>query len=217
MKTKRTEDLKEFWSPQTLDDAKFMVAGVQAKAETTWSDEPQEAHLNKFLEEHMPVEGDCVIDFGCGIGRITRQTARLGCPTIGVDVSPEMLEYARQYCAGFEGADFVLSDGHGCTGVGDKWADIVITQFVFQHMPSIQVVFDNLKDFYRVLKTGGKAVIQTNSRGTDNEERPACYEGVTLSCEGFVKIAEEVGFSIVEVNNPYCNPKDEWYRIVLQK
>jgi SAM-dependent methyltransferase len=43
---------------------------------------------------------DCVIDFGCGIGRLARGLIeRFGCRVVGVDLSERMRELARRYVA----------------------------------------------------------------------------------------------------------------------
>jgi cyclopropane fatty-acyl-phospholipid synthase-like methyltransferase len=220
---KRTEDLRQFWSPESEGDAKFMVAGVQAGEDDTWNDAEQLDRLKTLLTESMPPKGFKVVDFGCGIGRIARALDQYGCSVIGVDVSEEMLGYAKEYCKDTS-IRFIHSDGHGCSTGEEKedritsgWADLIVTAFVFQHMPSRDVVYDNLKDFHRVLRLGGRVVIQTNTRGTDDEERPACYEGVRLSSKEFGEIAEKAGFNIVEINDPYGIADNEWMRIVLQK
>ena len=201
-----------------MDDAKFMVAGIQAKVDSTWNYEPQLKHLEMFLGDNMPPKGFNVVDFGCGIGRIARTLAQYGCTVTAIDVSTEMLSYAKEYCKDYaEVVEFHLSDGHGCDGVDDEWADLIVTQFVFQHMPSMQVIFDNLSDFHRVLKKGGRAVIQTNKRGTEDESQPACYQGVNTSPKEFSRVAESAGLTVVELNDPYGNLEDEWFRIVLEK
>ena len=43
--------------------------------------------------------GDTVVDVGCGPGTAVREACRLGCSTIGVDPSPQMLRLARRITA----------------------------------------------------------------------------------------------------------------------
>jgi SAM-dependent methyltransferase len=67
------------------------------------------------------------LDFGCGVGRNTIPLARI-CRTVGIDVSPTMLELARRNAAEF-GANATFAhepDGH---------FDLVHSVITFQHIP----------------------------------------------------------------------------------
>ena len=55
------------------------------------------AYLRKLLIEHGVREG-IVVDLGCGTGNMTQLLAEDGYDMIGVDMSMEMLDYARKKC-----------------------------------------------------------------------------------------------------------------------
>ena len=54
--------------------------------------------LSRFGEGRA--EPELVLDLACGTGRLTHELAARGFDMTGVDLSPEMLEIARERCAG---------------------------------------------------------------------------------------------------------------------
>jgi arsenite methyltransferase len=101
--------------------------------------------------------GDNVVDVGCGAGIDSLIAAGMVGPegqVIGVDMTPAMLskaDNARQE-AGITNAEF--KDGYGeKLPVSDGWADVVISNGVFNLMPDKLAA---LQEMSRVLKPGGR-------------------------------------------------------------
>lgn len=46
---------------------------------------------------HKHITGSSAIDFGCGTGRSTRFLKNLGIETTGIDISQDMLDYAKNW------------------------------------------------------------------------------------------------------------------------
>jgi 2-polyprenyl-3-methyl-5-hydroxy-6-metoxy-1,4-benzoquinol methylase len=76
-----------------------------------------------------------VLDFGCGVGRLTIPLARVARHVVGVDVSPAMIEEARANCrrAGITNVEFKASAG-SLEGIDGPF-DFVHSFIVFQHIP----------------------------------------------------------------------------------
>ena len=75
------------------------------------------------------------LDFGCGVGRILVPMARIAAEVVGVDVSPAMLDEAREHCVSAGVSDKVtlaLSDD-GLTRVEGTF-DFVYSVIVLQHI-----------------------------------------------------------------------------------
>src|SRR5438552_934740 len=83
-------------------------------------------------------------------GRMARQLALRGCRLIAADVSPQMLAFCREYCAGLTNIEYVLSDGYGIAALPDALVDGAYSFFVFQHMPCRDMARRALADLYRV-------------------------------------------------------------------
>jgi cyclopropane fatty-acyl-phospholipid synthase-like methyltransferase len=193
-----TQALREFWSVPTLDEAKHTRVTVPPQPEG-WSD----AHLSRIIDSlfaHVPLAPDSrILDYGCGVGRITRQLARRGYHVIAVDVAEQMLAHCREYCAGLAGIDYVLSDGYGVRGTADACVDGACSFYVFQHMPCLDMARSVLADLYRLLRPGGWCLLQTvDTRSTEPVSRVG-FHGARQTPAWLIQTARDLGFRRVEL------------------
>lgn len=123
-----------------------------------------DAHQSLSLRETLVQfrAGGLVLDYGCGVGRVSRALLLAGCDVLAVDVSPSMLEYTEEYCAGVGGPRLVtmLTDGFGVPSVVSGSVDGVLVLYCLQHMQTFDMVDRVLADLVRVLKKGGWLVVQ---------------------------------------------------------
>lgn len=104
----------------------------------------------------QPVPGTGV-DFGCGIGRLTRALRSLTAQQTGLDISAEMLSRARDANREFPTMRFLqIQDGRW--PIADRSCELVISQLVFQHLSSVDLMEAALTEMARILKKDGKAV-----------------------------------------------------------
>ena len=92
----------------TASDPDYRTSHIVAGADydTHLQERPFDAYMTAWEAHHVPaiVKGlfpqglDRYLDFACGTGRITSQIAPLARRSVGVDVSPSMLEQARRKC-----------------------------------------------------------------------------------------------------------------------
>lgn len=76
-----------------------------------------------------------VLDFGCGVGRLTIPLARLAGEVVGVDISESMLALARRHCEEARLANVhLLRSDDSLTGVEGVF-DLVHSYIVLQHVP----------------------------------------------------------------------------------
>ncbi|WP_030196951.1 class I SAM-dependent methyltransferase [Streptomyces sp. NRRL S-87] len=103
-------------------------------------------------------EGDVLVDFGCGPGRVAGSAAaRLGVRLVGVDTSPEMLALAREL--GTPGAEYHLVENGRATGLPDACADAVMCNHVLASLPSEDAVLGVFAEVRRLLRPGGLFVL----------------------------------------------------------
>jgi arsenite methyltransferase len=101
--------------------------------------------------------GECVVDLGCGAGMDSLIAARMVGPrgsVVGIDMTPEMLEKAREGARvmGVDNAEFrqgYIED----VPVEDRWADVIISNGVINLAPDKRRVAGEM---WRVLKPGGR-------------------------------------------------------------
>ncbi len=96
------------------------------------------------------------LDFGCGVGRISRALRRRFEQGFGVDISPKMVELARTYVNGVE---FMTNQTDSLDGFDNASVDFVYSHIVLQHIPT-EYQQRYIDEFLRVLRPGGLAVFQ---------------------------------------------------------
>jgi SAM-dependent methyltransferase len=103
------------------------------------------------------------LDFGAGVGRLSAALADHFDHVLGVDVSPTMLDEARRLDRSAGRVEFVLNDATDLSFVADGSVDLVYSSLVLQHLPA-DLARGYLREFLRVLRPDGVAVVQVLSR-----------------------------------------------------
>lgn len=104
-----------------------------------------------------------VLDFGCGVGRITRAWSKRSRNVTGVDISAPMLELAKQNLAGQRNVDFVLNLRDDLQTFDSEAFDLVFSVICLQHMP-FALAAKYIGEFARVCQRGGIVAFQLPSR-----------------------------------------------------
>ena len=159
-----TEAMRRFWDEKARENAMWFVASTldytHPDAESFWrsGDEVIDRSLKMF---DLSLNGsERVLDIGCGIGRLTRALSRRAASAVGIDVSNEMVNQAREALADVENVDILLGNGLDLAGVADGGFDVVFSFVVFQHIPDPSVTCAYIREIGRVLRPGGWAVFQ---------------------------------------------------------
>jgi trans-aconitate methyltransferase len=102
------------------------------------------------------------LDFGCGVGRLTRALAGHFDQVYGVDISPAMLELARKYNAHIPNCTFVENPDPSFRALPAGKFDLIYSNITLQHMPPRHAMryLGGLADR---LQTGGLLVFQLPS------------------------------------------------------
>jgi 2-polyprenyl-3-methyl-5-hydroxy-6-metoxy-1,4-benzoquinol methylase len=99
------------------------------------------------------------LDFGCGVGRLTRALGRRFETVTGVDVSPTMIEMAQRYASEAANCEFRLNPGADLHRFEEGSFDLVYSSITLQHVPA-KAALGYVREFVRLLKPGGVAVFQ---------------------------------------------------------
>lgn len=111
---------------------------------------PVAAHLVNFAGVQS---GSKVLDVGTGTGVVAITAARQGAHVTGLDLTPELLEQAKEDAAIAGQTDIVFQEGDAeALPYADNSFDLVVSQFGHMFAPRPEVV---VKEIKRVLRKGG--------------------------------------------------------------
>lgn len=159
--------LRELWDQHGRADALWAVVSDPRRASRTWDRaaffESGRRHADETmrrLERHGLVLGrrSACLDFGCGVGRVTRGFATHFDAVVGVDIAPSMVELARRF-SGDERLEFLVNDRPDLALLPDGRFDLVHSTLVLQHVPG-EAARRYVAELVRVLAPGGVAVFQ---------------------------------------------------------
>jgi SAM-dependent methyltransferase len=105
-----------------------------------------------------PARREEAVDFGCGVGRLTRALAGRFGHALGLDVSEGMVERARALNEDVPTAEFRVNDAPDLGLLGDDAVDLVYSSIVLQHLPSRAAIERYVGEFLRVARPDGIVV-----------------------------------------------------------
>lgn len=84
----------------------------------------------------------CLLDLGCGVGRIVPKVAPLVKEYVGVDISSGMLKLARERNHKYDNARFlhVKGNGHLPVEISSSYFEAAVAELLFQHVTQSQTV-----------------------------------------------------------------------------
>jgi SAM-dependent methyltransferase len=159
-----SRDAREAWDRRAESD---LYSSIEA-SRRDWTGEEFFADGHRMVEQAMQWLGDGVergrmLEIGCGVGRTAVAFAQLFKSVEGVDISPRMIESARDRGLP-ENVHLRSTDGETLDPFEDASFDFVFSEHVFQHIASETVIGGYLREIGRVLKPGSVALIQFDTR-----------------------------------------------------
>lgn len=170
----------------------------------------KEAYEKLIVNDGLIWTRDSILDFGCGIGRITEFMAKDFKSVIGVDISPTMLAEGRKRLGTYKNVKLLETDGVNIP-LSENSTDFVFAYLVFQHIKDRNIVEGAFREILRVLKPGG--VFKVLLRSDKQPDMAKWWSGVEYSQDAIKELYEKVGFKLIKTKNT-----DEYaYWLWLQK
>ena len=161
-------------------------------------------------------EGDVVIDLGSGAGfdcfLVANKVGKSG-RVIGVDMTPEMVEKARENVlkSNYQNVEFRLGEIENLP-VADNSADVIISNCVINLSPDKERV---LQEAFRVLKPGGRLtvsdIVLLQELPETIKNSVAAYIGCVsgaIKKETYVQTVQDAGFKDVQIMDETYLPID---------
>ena len=166
---------------QSADDAGWRgrVARAFSRAAPQYAERASaQRSMAATLLERLPARAEAVLDLGCGPGETAaglKERYGTACRVIGLDLAPGMLDEARRRYG--EPVRWLCGDA-AALPLADASLDLVVSNLAIQWCPDLEAV---LAEVQRVLRPGGRALINTLAPGTlaevshawSHPERPA--------------------------------------------
>jgi SAM-dependent methyltransferase len=150
-----------FWAVLSQPDRKYGRWDREAFYRTG---EAQIAEVMDHAEQFgLPTRHEAALDFGSGVGRLTRALATRFERAVGVDISQTMVDNATTFNADVPNVSFQVNARSDLSVFDDSSFDLVNTRIVLQHLPDQAMIKGYLAEFLRVLRPGGLLVFQLPS------------------------------------------------------
>jgi SAM-dependent methyltransferase len=159
--------LARLWERNASIDALWAVLALPGKERGAWdpdefyaTGERDVAELFRYMQDHgaTPRAGHA-LDFGCGVGRLTRALGRRFEAVDGVDVSPTMIRAARRASGADPRIQYHVGSSPDLRMFPDASFDLVVSILVLQHIPPpFSAAY--VEEFARVAAPGGVILLQ---------------------------------------------------------
>ena len=196
---------KENWNNLAKENAPEWVVDTR---KTEWDSEEFfetgriliEDLFDYLKENNIEYRRERVLDFGCGVGRLSQSLCQYFDFVDGTDISEEMVKQATTKNKFRDRCRYFTSDNERLDQIPNETYDVVFTYATLQHIEPY-FVERYLKSFLRILKPGGILLFQEHAYAFDLKMRLKDYIKKILPRDfvNFVKNLKNKGQPIMEV------------------
>jgi len=190
-----------FADVKSEDDAKSVILGPDGVFSTDERWEIETKYLIDLIRAHMPIDDALCLDYGCGIGRLSKEL--LNCTNwavVGYDISKAMKEMAERY------VDEPLRFGIGNLLYTTNRFDYALAVWVLQHCPYPENDIAKIRDN---LRPGGRLFV-LNLRERCVPCRGGWYDD---GYDVWDKLSHEFATVHIEQADPAIIPRPSWWGV----
>lgn len=134
------------------DRAAFLATGLQ-ELRTFWPE------VERRVAAWSLATPQQVLDYGCGVGRLSQAFAAQELQVLGLDIAPTMIELAQAWNQYPGRCSYAVATDPALSQLAGASCDLVYCALVLQHVPR-PVALALLQAFVRVLRPQGLAAVQ---------------------------------------------------------
>ncbi len=169
---KSLQELQKNWEGLAQADPLWAICTDPRKQNNKWSREEFFAtgkqEIDKVLEcvQALGLQLDqksAALDFGCGVGRLTRAMAACFPECWGVDISPTMVRLAKDFNQDIPQCRFLINEKDSLEELHEGQFGFIYTSIVLQHIAP-KYARRYIVELVRLLRPGGVLVFQVPDR-----------------------------------------------------
>jgi 2-polyprenyl-3-methyl-5-hydroxy-6-metoxy-1,4-benzoquinol methylase len=168
MATDELNGLRRDWEELATLDALWAINSWRDKKYSKWTIEEfletGVAEVQRILIDSRrldrPRAHHAALDFGCGIGRLSRHLAAHFETVEGVDISEQMVAIGRRVNRNVRNLTFSVNTDPNLQAFASESFDMVCSIIVLQHLPDPRIIEGYLVEFIRLLKPEGLIAFQ---------------------------------------------------------
>lgn len=181
----RLSAVQQYWDRQAHSDPMWAILTDPAKAGGRWDAGEFFAtgvrEVGVVMEQAAawgkPVARRSALDFGCGIGRLSQALAEHFDQVHGVDISPKMIELAREHNRRGARVEYVCNPAGDLSRFADGSIDMIYSWITLQHVRP-RYARQYIREFLRVLAPAGLLLFQYPSKPISLRSRLARWRAL---------------------------------------
>ena len=163
----KLKQLEENWRKLGEEDPMWAILTHEENKGNKWDeqeffatgDKTIDGIVNKISKKYQINKFSSALDFGCGIGRLSRAMCKYSDEVYGVDIASSMIEKANEHNIYPDRCHYILNTKDDLSVFESNKFDLVITLITLQHMHP-KFAFNYIKEFFRIMKKDGLLIFQ---------------------------------------------------------
>ena len=191
----KLDELQKHWDTYAKIDPLWAILTDTSKKDGKWDVkeffQTGTAHIESiflYLESiKVSVGRKRALDFGCGVGRLTQALCTIFDECVGIDIAPQMIELANQFNQHGNRCKYYVNNKSDLNLFQSDSFNFIYTWLVLQHIEP-RYVKEYLKEFLRIISSGGVIVFQLPSERIDQKsikDQAIAVSHYTLPSSGF--------------------------------
>ncbi len=158
---KLLEQMRVDWDRRIAHDYRFWMSDGHANDQAMWESGARDFEI--ITAGLQPSSSQTMVDLGCGVGRLLKTASQNFGRVIGVDVSAEAIEKAREFLLSgpeaLRNTELHVGNGSDLQPIPESSVDVLLSFAAISSIPT-EVVGNYLREMHRVLKPDGVARLQ---------------------------------------------------------
>jgi SAM-dependent methyltransferase len=146
------------WSILTAEGKRYGKWGIEDFFRS--GEEDINALLSRATALGYARRKEAALDFGCGVGRLTRALGQHFVECWGVDIAESMINHAMELNRDLKNLHFQVNDREDLSVFYDCAFDFIVSLITLQHVPRRRAIEAYITDFVRIVREGGIVVFQ---------------------------------------------------------